>query len=155
MRRVSAAGRSNLISWLKLTILFGLLWSISNVATEPRFMALVTAQEETNPTLEPVVAEPGPVAAPSSASETTTGASKEGRTFLTTIRDGGYIGVIIILLSIVAVGFIIEHSITIRKQRLMPDALLDQLEELIAAGDIEGAADYCAGPEELFAWRPT
>lgn len=145
MRRVSAAGRSNLLSWLKLTILVGLLWSIGNVATEPRFIALVTAQEETNPSLEPVVEAPAP--GPSAASESTTGTSKEARTFLTTIRDGGYIGIIIILLSMVAVGFIIEHSLTIRKSRLMPDALFDQVEQLLAAGDIKGAADCCADPK--------
>jgi len=148
MRRVSAAGKSNLLSWLKLAILVGLLWSIGNVAIDPRFIALVSAQEERNPALEPALEDvpSGPAAAPSSASESTA-AAKEARTFLTTIRDGGYIGVIIILLSIVAVGFIIEHSITIRKSRLMPDALFDQVEQLVAAGDIKGAADCCADPK--------
>lgn len=145
MRRVSAAGRSKLLAWLKLTILVGLLWSIGNLATEPRFIALVTAQDETNPSLEPVVEAPAP--GPSAASESTTAASKEARTFLTTIRDGGYIGIIIILLSMVAVGFIIEHSLTIRKSRLMPDALFDQVEQLLAAGDVKGAADCCADPK--------
>jgi biopolymer transport protein ExbB len=143
MRRVSAAGKRTIFSWLKLAVFAALLWSISNMAVEPQFIALVTAQEETNPSLEPVIEEPPP-ASTRSASEST--AAKEARTFLTTIRDGGYIGVIIILLSIVALGFIIEHSITIRKSRLMPDALFDQVEQLVAAGDIKGASDCCADP---------
>ena len=146
MRRVPAAGSSNLVSWLKLTILVGLLWSISHVATQPEFIGLVTAQDERNPTLEPTLEEP-PVTstAPSSAGETA--GSKEARTFLTTIRDGGYIGVIIILLSMVAMGFIIEHAITIRKSRLMPEAVFDQVEQLLAAGDVQTAIQACEDPK--------
>ena len=33
--------------------------------------------------------------------------------------------VIIILMSIVAVAFVIEHALTIRKERLMPEAALE------------------------------
>jgi biopolymer transport protein ExbB len=63
-----------------------------------------------------------------------------------TIKAGGYIGVIIILLSIVAVGFIVEHSITIRKQRLMPEPLLGQVEELVARHDVQSAIQACEDP---------
>jgi biopolymer transport protein ExbB len=151
MRRDSAAGRRNFLTWLpwlRLAVLVGLLWSIGNVATHPGFLALVSAQDEKNPTLEPALEDVAPAgsAAGSSASETTT-ATSERRTFLTTILDGGYIGVIIILLSMVAVGFIIEHSITIRKSRLMPEAVFDQVEELVAAGDVKAATDCCEDPK--------
>lgn len=151
MRRDSAATRNfgPWLLWLRLAILAGLLWSLGNIATNPGFLALLSAQEETNPTIEPALEDvgPGEGGAGSAASETTPGASGERRTFLTTIRDGGYIGVIIILLSMVAVGFIVEHSITIRKSRLMPEAVFDQVEELVAAGDIKAATDCCADPK--------
>jgi biopolymer transport protein ExbB len=147
MRRLSAAHRANLLPWLKLAILVGLLWSISNIAVDPNFIALVNAQEETNPSLEPALEDvPATPAGSSAASEPGAGA-KEARTFLTTIRDGGYIGIIIILLSMVAVGFIIEHALTIRKSRLMPDAVFDQVEQLLAAGDIPTAIQACEDPK--------
>jgi biopolymer transport protein ExbB len=146
MRRARAAGSSNLVSWLKLTIVVALLWAISSVATQPQFIALVTAQEERNPTLEPTLEEP-PVAPAAPSSTSGSPAGKEARTFLTTIRDGGYIGVIIILLSMVALGFIIEHSLTIRKSRLMPEELFDHVEQLLAAGDVSTAIQACEDPK--------
>lgn len=68
------------------------------------------------------------------------------RGFIDTLIAGGYIGVIIILLSMVAVGFIVEHSLSIRKSRLMPEEALDQLEEWIAAGDLDAATQFCEDP---------
>jgi len=44
------------------------------------------------------------------------------------------------------VAFVIEHSITIRKERLMPEAAMDQLEDLIARGDLQAATQFCADP---------
>jgi biopolymer transport protein ExbB len=123
------------------------LWLLGNAALHPAFVSFVAAQAETNPTLEPVLEDVTPGSAgTTSASEATT-KSKEARTFLTTIRDGGYIGIIIILLSMVTVGFIIEHALTIRKSRLMPDAVFDQVEQLLAAGDIPTAIQACEDPK--------
>lgn len=67
-------------------------------------------------------------------------------TFVDTIIAGGYIGVIIILLSIVALGFIIEHFITIRKERMIPEEVMGDLEQLIAAGDLDAAIKLCQAP---------
>jgi biopolymer transport protein ExbB len=147
MRRASAADSNHSRSWLKLTVLVGVLWLLGNVALHPAFVSFVAAQAETNPSLEPELEDVTPGSAgPSSASESTT-KSKEARTFLTTIRDGGYIGIIIILLSMVMVGFIIEHSLTIRKSRLMPEAVFDQVEQLLAAGDVPTAIQACEDPK--------
>jgi len=49
-------------------------------------------------------------------------------------------------MSIVAVAFVIEHALTIRKERLMPEAALDQLEDLIARGDLQAAVQFCEDP---------
>ena len=75
--------------------------------------------------------------------------SSEGkqRTLLDTVRDGGLVGLLIILLSTVSVGFIVEHFMTIRKSTLMPDELIDQLDELLAQGQIDQAIEACNQPE--------
>jgi biopolymer transport protein ExbB len=152
MRRLSAGRRSDYsakFTWLRLLAGLVILWSLSNWLEQPGSDA-AQAQEERNPTLEELEA-PATSGDPAGASTTPAAATSNPparqRTLLDTIRDGGYIGVIIILLSVVAVGFIIEHAISIRKQRLMPDSILDPLEEMIARGDIAGATEYCQAPE--------
>jgi biopolymer transport protein ExbB len=62
---------------------------------------------------------------------------------LDTLKDGGLTGAVILLLSVVAVGYIIEHSLTIRRSTLMPDRAIDDLEEMIADGKIDDAIQYC------------
>ncbi|MDA1050038.1 MAG: MotA/TolQ/ExbB proton channel family protein [Planctomycetota bacterium] len=68
------------------------------------------------------------------------------RTVLDTIIDGGVVGLFIILLSVVSVGFIIEHFMTIRKTTLMPEAVAADLETLIAQGQVDQAVEYCHDP---------
>ena len=81
------------------------------------------------------------------ASGTSTGASeKKERTVLDTIIDGGVVGLFIVLLSVVSVGFIIEHFMTIRKTTLMPDVVAADLEELIVQGQVDQAIEYCNDP---------
>ena len=67
----------------------------------------------------------------------------EQRTLLDTLQDGGVVGLMIFGLSMVAVGFIVEHSLTIRKNVLMPEPLLVELEELVAHKNIDGALEAC------------
>jgi len=73
--------------------------------------------------------------------------SQPQRTLLDTIKDGGIVGVVIMLLSVVAVGFVIEHFISIRKSALMPEPVLHDLEEMIAQGQVDKAIEYCHLPE--------
>jgi biopolymer transport protein ExbB len=152
MRRLSAGQRSDFsakFTWFRLLAGLVILWSLSTWLQSSGGDA-ARAQEERNPTLEELETPPAagePAAASPSPGGATSAAPARQRTLLDTIRDGGYIGVIIILLSVVAVGFIIEHAISIRKQRLMPDSILDPLEEMIARGDIAGATEYCQAPE--------
>jgi biopolymer transport protein ExbB len=87
------------------------------------------------------------------SSGSTTAAAGETRTLLDTVIDGGVVGLIIILLSMVSVGFIVEHFLTIRKNVLMPDHIVDDLDELIREGKIDEASEACRAPENhcLFA----
>ena len=67
----------------------------------------------------------------------------ETRTLLDIVKSGGLVGLLIMLLSVVAVGFIVEHFLTIRKGRLLPEDVLDELEQMIARGEIKQAIEYC------------
>jgi biopolymer transport protein ExbB len=104
-------------------------------------VAPLLAQEDTNPK----VGADTTVSSSTTTSKSTKPVIKH-RTFLDSVKAGGYIGVIIILMSIVAVAFVIEHALTIRKERLMPEAAMDQLEDLIARGDLQAAVQFCEDP---------
>lgn len=81
---------------------------------------------------------PQPAAAPP---ETT-----QQKSLLDTLRDGGPVGLLIGLLSLVAIGFIVEHFMTIRKSVLMPEDVAFELEEMIQQGRIDEALQSCQHP---------
>ena len=136
-------------TWIRL--LFGLVvvWGLSGVVERLASVPAALAQtEEKNPTDEELkVEDVEPTDRSTSSPESASGEQLGRRTLMDSIIAGGWIGAIIILLSIVAVAFMIEHAISIRKDRLMPAAQLDQLEELIAAGKIREATEYCQDPK--------
>jgi biopolymer transport protein ExbB len=132
-------------SLLRLAGLLAVVWWASVALTNPGWSARVQAQEEKNPTVGPELTTESPTAAPAAGSRGSTGPRE--RTLLDSLKAGGYIAVIIILMSIVAVAFVIEHSISIRKQRLMPEGVLLELEDMIARGDIAGATQFCQQPQ--------
>jgi len=144
--KVPATGRwfSDLASWLRLGLALAVVWWLGQVAVQPAMIASVFGQEEKNPTVGDL-SDVSPSAASSESARAGRPAIKH-RTFLDSIKAGGYIGVIIILMSVVAVAFVIEHSITIRKERLIPEAAMDQLEDLIARGDLQAANKFCGDP---------
>ena len=63
------------------------------------------------------------------------------------VFGGNWLGIfivgLILSLSIVSVYFIIEHLMTITRNRIMPDAALSELEALIVHGEINKAIDLC------------
>jgi biopolymer transport protein ExbB len=63
------------------------------------------------------------------------------------IEDGGICGFFIILCSLVSVGFMVEHALTIRQKVMMPEGIVDELDEQIRAGKIDGAIEICRAPE--------
>jgi len=80
-------------------------------------------------------AEPEPTGAP------------QKQTLLDMIKAGGWVGHIIILLSMISVGFMVEHALTIRKTILMPDPVVEELDQLISQGKIDEAMEACRVPE--------
>lgn len=78
--------------------------------------------------------------------ETATRREFRERTMLDTLKDGGICGILIGILSVVGLGFIIEHIITIRKDVLVPEGIANELEIMIREGRIDEAVDYCRDP---------
>ncbi len=65
------------------------------------------------------------------------------RSLLEYIAKGGPIGMIIILISLVAIGMIGAQLFRIRRERLAPPELIDDLRALLAEGDIGRAIKRC------------
>ncbi|MEE3370471.1 MAG: MotA/TolQ/ExbB proton channel family protein [Planctomycetota bacterium] len=72
--------------------------------------------------------------------------SGKRRSLFDTLADGGLVGVLIGLLSMIAVGFVVEHFIHIRHTTMMPENLVLDLEELIHDGQLEEATELCKDP---------
>lgn len=65
------------------------------------------------------------------------------RSLLQYIAQGGPIGMIIILISLVAIGMIGAQLFRIRRDRLAPPELLSDLRALLNDGNIDGAINRC------------
>lgn len=129
-----------------LRVVAGLLalWLGSNLAA--RYVESTRVQgQEVNPGEEPTLEDERP----RTTESTTATAPPEGkqRGMWENLLASGLIGLVIIILSVVAVGFIIEHAISIRKERLMPEAVLQQLEEMIHQGRYAEATEFCRDPK--------
>jgi biopolymer transport protein ExbB len=59
------------------------------------------------------------------------------------VKGGGVIGWIIILLSISSIALIIEHFVTIQRDKLVPPEIVVQLEEMIEQEQYEEALNIC------------
>lgn len=68
-----------------------------------------------------------------------------------TIKDGGFIGFCIILMSMVSVGLIVEHFLSISREKLVPEALEARIESLLDEEAYEEAAELCADDPSFLA----
>lgn len=59
------------------------------------------------------------------------------------IAGGGVVGILIILISVASVALIIEHFVTIQRDKLVPPEFVVQLEELIDQEQYEEALNIC------------
>ncbi|QDU94893.1 MotA/TolQ/ExbB proton channel family protein [Lignipirellula cremea] len=89
-----------------------------------------------------------PAAAPVTAPPAAAPASEGNKSFLEALLDAGVAWVLIFFgLSLLAVYFIVEHALTIRREKLMPEYVLGELEILIEAGQINEAIEFCLAPQ--------
>ncbi len=68
------------------------------------------------------------------------------------VLASGWVGFLIIFLSIGAVALVIEHLMTIRATVLMPPGLAEQVRDLLAAGRVGQAQDVCRQQPSLLAY---
>lgn len=74
----------------------------------------------------------------------------EGESLWTLISYGGIIGYFTIFLNFVGIGFAIEHFINVRKDVVMPQEVLGQIEELFDEGEYEEAMVICESQPNYF-----
>jgi len=66
--------------------------------------------------------------------------------------DGGAIGYIIVVLSLIMVALIIEHMMTIRRQTLMPNGLEEDIHKLITQGQLRLAEERCVASKSFLGY---
>ncbi len=69
--------------------------------------------------------------------------SSGGISFGEAIQASGVIGFVIIGLSVVALALVIEHFISIKREKLAPPELIDEIEELFSQGNYQAALETC------------
>lgn len=74
-------------------------------------------------------------------------------TFIDLIKFGGWVGYIIICLSIAAVSLIVQYAISIRAARVIPQADLKQLTDAVAKGKYKEVAEAAAGNRASYITR--
>ena len=130
-----------------LRLLAGLLAVWLGMDLSSRFVAAARAQApEVNPGEEPAVVDVPATETPAAGTKKPAANTHE-RTWWDNLVASGLIGLVIIILSFVAIGLIIEHAMSIRKERLMPEAVMQQLEEMIHHGQIAEATEFCRDPK--------
>ena len=70
-------------------------------------------------------------------------AADDGTGFLAAIQKSGTIGYLIILMSVVAMALIIEHFMTLKREKLAPPEVIDEIEELFQEGNYQEALVAC------------
>lgn len=66
-----------------------------------------------------------------------------GTTMLDAIKSSGAIGIVILLMSVVAMALVIEHFMTLKREKLAPPELIDEIEELFQEGNYQEAMEAC------------
>ncbi len=94
------------------------------------------------------------LAAGSFGAGTALGAQEEadvegGKNFLDNVKDGGIIGYMIILMSVGALALMIEHSVSLRRDKLIPPYVVSELEGLFDEEEYEEAMDLCDQEESI------
>lgn len=83
---------------------------------------------------------------PTAPPEASAGDEEQPNVLVRNLYAAGWIGALIGVASLVAVGFIIEHFVTLRRARLMPEDVLIDLEQMIQEGRLDDAIAYCEQP---------
>lgn len=112
-----------------------------------------TAQDDPAPADEELSVEEETTPAPAAASREEKKSDGDSESLLDLMIAGGIEGALIGILSLVGVGFAIEHALTIRRAVIAPEHTTQEIEQLIQQGQVDQALEACRQPhnESLFA----
>ncbi|MDO5580681.1 MAG: MotA/TolQ/ExbB proton channel family protein [Planctomycetia bacterium] len=99
-----------------------------------------------NPTAESPTGIPGPKDVPSAVPPRSAKV-----VFRDLIKAGGFIGIILLILSIIALSIVIQILMYLRRKTLFPEELQNDLSRLLETGKIRQAAQTCAKDPSLLA----
>ena len=68
----------------------------------------------------------------------------------TLIKDSGVIGLLIIALSIVALAIVIENLVSLKRDKLAPPELIDEIQALFDEGQFQEAMELCENEQNYF-----
>ena len=123
-----------------VAVILGFLgWQQKSFPTQARAQAPAEKLEE--------VSEPSASTRPSKGSSTTDSGEGVHATLWSMYVASGLIGYIITILSVIGLGFIVEHFLTIRKATVMPDHVVEELNNLIHQGQLDAAMAFCQEPQ--------
>ncbi len=128
---------------LMLLLGLGAVWQVFQ---HPEIIVPAAFAQEDDPASEEDEPSVAPEPARSSERRSEDAPGPKQWTWFDTFKAGGTIGAIIILMSFAAVGLVVEHSLSLRKARIMPENVVHDLESLIGQGRIQEAVDYCNDP---------
>lgn len=66
------------------------------------------------------------------------------------IKDSGSIGVVIVILSVVGLAMVIEDAIALKRDKLAPPELIDEIQALFDDGQFEEAMELCENQPTFF-----
>lgn len=95
----------------------------------------------------PAASPAGPAAAPQATRE----GGPERMSLWEMFKSGGVVGGAIVLMSMVAVALIVEHFMSIRRERLVPPALVRELEAALQVREYDEARQTCLREGSLLA----
>lgn len=78
------------------------------------------------------------------------GAPKTDKSLMDTFKDAGEIGWLIVFLSVVALALIIENFVTLRRDKLAPPELIDEIQALFDEGQYQEAMELCENEPTFF-----
>lgn len=70
--------------------------------------------------------------------------------FLDVFRDSGVIGILIVVLSIVALALAIENFVSLKREKLAPPELIDEVQALFDEGQFQEAMELCENEPSFF-----
>ena len=114
-------------------------------ANLPSFAAASSLQPAlANASLQPTNAV-SPLLQDDAAAETAEDAEEapQGDSLMDTFRKGGTIGWLIIALSIVALALVIENFVSLRRDKLAPPEIIDEIQALFDEGQYQDAMELC------------